>query len=429
VQIFPRLTGAVLALALAANLSAAAGPDGCCPPPLPLPCVPAPSQAGAPGADATTGAPQAPATDAFAQAPPTGGEGAQSAVPNMIGDLFGGRIAYTPVYAVNAANGMTSATAIPRSAPIPQGVIVGGAFGTAFNVDVYVNGVRIPAGQRLSVAQAAALNTPSLFSRIPAGGSSILPLIKIVENENAQPQDRVYAMYNYYNDVEGHLNPAPSQENVSREVIGFEKTFLNGDASIGMRLPLYEIYGDDFGNRELVGDLNIILKYAFLNNRDSGNVLSAGLVLTVPTGADFEPSGYGAPVIHDKLFQPFVSGIYQFSRDFYAQAFASVVVPTDERDVTLLDNDLGVGYFAYRDSSGDRFLTSVVPILEVHVTTPLDHRGALAEPVGVSDLVDLTFGTCFGLGRTSSLTLAVAVPIVGPRPFDIEAQVLFNCRF
>jgi hypothetical protein len=67
--------------------------------------------------------------------------------------------------------------------------------------------------------------------------------------------------------------------------------------------------------------------------------------------------------------------------------------------------------------------------MEVHVTTPLNHRGALSEPVGVSDLVDLTFGTSFGIGQKSTLTFGVAVPVVGPRPFDLEAQVLFNCRF
>jgi hypothetical protein len=427
VQLLLRSIGALMCAALTANLVHGESPYAPCPPPptcLPYPgpgqSLPSPT---APGAGGGTDANQTPPTDAFAQAPPTGGEAATQAVPNMIGDLFGGQHVYTPVFA--KIPGIEQPLAISRSASVPQGL----AAGTTFTVDLFINGTRIPAGQGLSSAQAAALGNPNLFSRIPAGGSAILPLLKIVENENALPQDRFYTSYNYYNDVDSHLNPAPSQENVHREIIGFEKTLLDGDASIGLRLPFYEFYGDDLANRGIVGDLNIILKYAFLNDRENGNVASGGLVVTAPTGADIIPSGFGAPVIHATLFQPYLSGVYRFSPNFYAQGFSSIVVPTDERDVTLFDNDLGIGYFVYRDSTGDRLITSVVPSFEVHATTPLDHRGALSEPVGASDLLDLTFGLSLGLGPKSTLTFGAAVPVVGPRPFDFEGEVFLNVRF
>jgi hypothetical protein len=374
----------------------------------------------APGAGLPGGAGQMPGTEAFAQAPPSGGEAAQSAIPNMIGDLFGGRRAYTPVVATIPGGGQP--LTIPRAGPVPQNIVAG----TTFSVDVFVNGVRVPAGQPLPAALVSGLLANA---RIPAGGASVLPLLKIVENESAAPQDRWYTTYNYYNDVDRRLNPAPAQENVHREIFGFEKTFLDGNASIGLRLPFYQEYGDDVGNRGLVGDLSVILKYAFLYNRECGNVLSGGLVVTAPTGADFQPSGFGAPVIHDTLLQPYVSGIYCFNRDFYAQAFSSVVVPTDSRDATLLDNDLGVGYFAYRNCGSGRWLTAVVPTVEVHVTTPLNHRGALTEPVGVSDLVDITLGTTLEFSSRAALTIGAAIPVVGPRPFDFEAEVQFNWRF
>jgi hypothetical protein len=377
-------------------------------------------------AGAEGGAGQNAAAEAFGQAPPSGGESAASAVPNMIGDLFGGRRLYTPVFSLNTVGSVTTATPISRANAIPQGAIQGGS---VLTVDVFVNGQRFAAGTPIPAAIAAQLNNPQLFSRIPAGGSSVLPILKIVENENAAPQDRFYLTYNYYNDVDRHLNPAPSQENVNRQILGFEKTFLDANASVGLRLPFYQIYGDDFGNRALLGDLSIILKYALVNNHDTGNVLSGGLVVIVPTGADFVPTGFGSPVIHDTLFQPYLSGIYKFNKDFYAQAFTSIVVPTDGRDSTLFDNDLGIGYFAYRNCGSDATLTYVVPTVEVHVTTPLSHRGALSEPVGVSDLVDITAGSTFGLGHNASLTLGVGIPVVGPRPFDLEAQVFFNWRF
>ncbi len=420
---FARWTAA-LAAACSTNLVTAA-PDGYCPPP---PSCPAPYNPWQPGTTGMPSAPgdnapgtnQAPGTDALAQAPPTGGEAAQTAVPNMIGDLFGGRHAYTPVFAT--IPGVGQPVFISRAGSVPQNIVAG----TTFTVDVFVNGIRVPAGQPLPAALVSGLLANA---RIPAGGSSILPLLKIVENESAAPQDRWYTTYNYYDDVDRKLNPAPSQENVHREIFGFEKTFLDGNASIGMRLPFYEEYGDDVGNRGLIGDLNIILKYAFLNDRETGNVASGGIVVTAPTGNDFTPSGFGAPVIHDTLLQPYISGIYRFNRDWYGQAFSSVVVPTDSRDVTLLDNDLGVGYFAYRSCSREALLTAVIPTLEVHVTTPLTHRGALSEPVGVSDLVDITLGTTFDFGSRSSLTFGAAIPIVGPRPFDFEAEVQFNWRF
>jgi hypothetical protein len=366
------------------------------------------------------GAATQPGTDVFAQTPPTGGEAAATAVPNMIGDLFGVRHLYTPVIATGG--GFASPTQILRTSPIANLPITGG---TSFSVDVFVNGVRIPAGTPVGALANALKANP----RIPAGGASILPLLKIVENDSALPEDRVYLMYNYYDDVDRHLNPAPSQENVHREILGFEKTFLSGDASIGLRLPFYQIYGDDFGNRGQIGDLNIILKYALANNRETGNVFSGGLVVTAPSGSDFTPSGFNPIVIHDTLLQPFVSAIYCFSRDLYVQGFSSIVVPTDDRDVTLFDNDLAVGYFAFRSNCSDAMLTAVVPTVEVHATTPLNHRGALVEPIGASDLVDLTFGTSFVLGAKSTLTFGVAVPIVGPRPFDFEGQVQLNCRF
>jgi hypothetical protein len=433
VQLSLRSIGALLCIASSAGVALAGPPGSYCPCPTPGTGNVAPWQLGTPvpqgadGSGAGTG-PGAigngPSTDAFAQAPPAGGETAASAVPNMIGDLFGGVRAYTPIIAnIANANGVIQPTQISRSAAVPQGIIPGV---TSFTVDLFVNGTRIPAGQTLSGAQVAALQANS---RLPAGGSSILPLLKIVENESPAPQDRIYTSYNYYNDVDRRLNPAPSQENVHRELVGFEKTFLNGDASIGFRLPFYELYGDDIGNRAVVGDLNIIFKYAAYNNRETGNIASVGLVVTAPTGADLQPAGIGAPNIHPTLFQPYVSGIYKLSKELYIQGFSSIDVPTDDRDVTLLSNDIGVGYFLYRDCSGDRLITAVVPTVELHVNTPLNHRGALSEPVGASDLVDMTFGASFGIGRDSYLTLAAGLPLTGPQPFSIEAQVLFNWRF
>ena len=62
------------------------------------------------------------------------------------------------------------------------------------------------------------------------------------------------------------------------------------------------------------------------------------------------------------------------------------------------------------------------PTVEVHINTPLNHRGALdaSDPFGSPDMVAFTFGTTFGIGSRSSLALGYVRPVTGPRPFDYE---------
>jgi hypothetical protein len=272
---------------------------------------------------------------------------------------------------------------------------------------------------------------------------------KIAENESPMPADRVYFTYNNFSNLlpvtatpgvnssqvssVGVGNVAttttvstliPSQRvtaNLSREVFGFEKTFLDGYASIEMRVPLLQQQSstDGFGMND-VGELTIIAKYAFFLDRATGNVLSGGLAVTAPTGPGLVTAD---GTLHSTLLQPWLGYVWNADR-FFVQAFHSVVVPTDSRDVTLLFNDVGVSYWLYR-AEPTQFLSSVVPTFEVHVTTPLDHRGALLAP----DQVVLTNGVHFGILRNTTLSLGVATPVTGPRLFNVEGFVQLNWRF
>ncbi len=104
-----------------------------------------------------------------------------------------------------------------------------------------------------------------------------------------------------------------------------------------------------------------------------------------------------------------------------------MAVPTDARDVTILFNDIGVNYWLYRGSP-DRLLSFVVPTIEAHLTTPLNHRN-FDGPIVVPDTLILTGGVHLGLFRNSTLSLGVATPVTGPRPFSVETFVQFNWRF
>jgi hypothetical protein len=83
-------------------------------------------------------------------------------------------------------------------------------------------------------------------------------------------------------------------------------------------------------------------------------VLSTGLVVTTPTAPALEVPGESD--INPVVFQPFLGFISNPSRDWFFQGFSSIAVPTDARDVTLLFNSLGAGYWLYRNegpASGD----------------------------------------------------------------------------
>jgi hypothetical protein len=99
--------------------------------------------------------------------------------------------------------------------------------------------------------------------------------------------------------------------------------------------------------------------------------------------------------------------------------------------VTWLFNDLAIGYFLYHAPLCDRLLTAVAPTVEAHFNTPLNHRGppSLRDPVGQSDIVDLTAGVNFGFAERTWLAVGAAIPVTGPRPFDYEILVQLRLWF
>ena len=78
--------------------------------------------------------------------------------------------------------------------------------------------------------------------------------IKITDNDGPRPTDRLYAGYNFYSNVNPGLNPGLGAVDVHRETMGFEKTFWDGDASFGMRLPFVQVTGPAGTNASGVGE-------------------------------------------------------------------------------------------------------------------------------------------------------------------------------
>lgn len=273
------------------------------------------------------------------------------------------------------------------------------------------------------------------------GGSRSL---KIADNESPRPQDRVYFVFNYFDDTTKALNRRVGADErffEYRETIGLEKTFCCGDASIGLRLPINTVrtegnvdppptqIGEDFtrgfvGTDTALGDLSVIFKYVLCNDDESGFLLSTGLLVTTPTGET------GRNPFHDVVLQPWVGFIHRCG-DCFVQGFTAVDVPVDPDDATLLFTDLGVGHFLYQAADPCAVVTAVIPMFEAHVNTPLNHRGALGtrDPAGTAVTVDLTFATSVEFHGRARLTTGLIVPVTGPRPFDFEIIAALNVRF
>jgi hypothetical protein len=353
-------------------------------------------------------------TDQFAQAPEAGTEAAETAAPQMMGD-FG---AYKAL--VNCG---TSGV----------GGLGGGGLG------VLGGGGGLPSG----------------FCRIPLVTRGAF---KIADNESPLPQSRIFVNYNYFNGVHSDI----PDFNVHRETIGFEQTFCDCAGSIGLRLPIIETPGfatqrstqtttNGFGftpfiptpntgtttttttmasmlnlsgfKQEGVGDLSVVLKYVVLGETCDGNGISTGLLITTPTGRDITTVD---GVIHDTLLQPYVG--YLWTPDnWFVEGFTAVVIPTDDRDVTLLFTDLGVGY-RLCSTNAQQLFTSFAPVLEGHFTRPLDHRG-IADPITVPTLFVMTTGLHIGLGKASLLSLGLDIPLTGPNPYDLEFVTQLNLRY
>jgi hypothetical protein len=247
---------------------------------------------------------------------------------------------------------------------------------------------------------------------------------KISENESPVPVNRAYINYNYYNNVT-HGDTGITGSDVHRETLGLEQTIAEGAASLGFRIPFAQLTGSNGFDDTQFGDIDLIFKYAVYGDRRSGDVISTGMVLTLPTASkDIAIAGQSS--LNPTILQPYL-GYYFTSGDFYLHGFSSVAVPTDSRDVTLLFNDIGVGYWMYRDNGGDSLLRAVVPTFETHINTPLSHRGSNnLNPIGYQDVVDLSLGAHAVFSR-SVLGVAVVAPVTGPKPYDFE--VIANLNF
>lgn len=286
----------------------------------------------------------------------------------------------------------------------------------------------------------------------PIGGAAtfsnpfLTRTFKVVEGQSPVPQNRVYGRFNFFDRVDNN------DANLFRYVIGFERTFLDGQASYGLLLPFYTVDQGTFAqpsgaapvgpmgfgtNSGSAGDLSAIVKYALYQNPTNGSVLSVGLTITAPTGprtiAGIDPV-IQTDIQHWGTIQPWWGFLKTFDNsNWFIQGFNAVDQPFYAQDATLMFTDVGFGYYLKRDR--DAFITALVPTVEAHSSNPLGNRTLVVSPVANSgifftdttarlgDQLNLTTGITALVRRKTALTLGVVTPMVGPQPFDWELQL------
>src|SRR5271157_2294395 len=280
-------------------------------------------------------------------------------------------------------------------------------------------------------------NSASLTARSVA---AIVPAIrgfKIADNQYPRPVDRVWVSFNYYDGVNSGLNSelgAPIKNmQVYNEIFGFEKTFLDQQASIGFRIPVNTLtitsaFPGLSGSHSSTGNFSSFFKYVLWQD-NRGNLISGGVDLSFPTGPTTfagYPTNQGIKAFE---FQPFLGYIYQHDR-YYLQGFSSIAVPTDRNLATMYYFDIAVGYYVYRSQNPRALISAIVPVFETHLNIPLNWAGFQPRYLGSTpDVVDLTWGLNLGLASRAVLSAAYIHPVTGPTPFSGELALMLNVPF
>jgi hypothetical protein len=296
--------------------------------------------------------------------------------------------------------------------------------------------------------------TPLMLGDFVGPVANLFTNFKIAEGESPRPMDRVFFKYNWYNNINKDRWSDPTQPvhnvNLNLYTFGMEKTLFDGVASVGVRIPFDTIdaKGKDFHlapdpatgalvpvaggpgfDESEFGNLIAIAKVLLWDDRETGNCLSAGAVVSFPTASNQKLD----PGLSTLLYlQPFTGFIWN-SGDLFVQGFASMIFPIARPESIVSFTDLGVGYWVYKNDS--RLLTGVAPTFEIHYTAPIRQADPNANIFNFIDnqhifnTVDFTIGSTFEFAHRATLGTGLAVPVTGGKPFDAEILVQLNLFF
>jgi hypothetical protein len=293
---------------------------------------------------------------------------------------------------------------------------------------------------------------------VPSGGGAVVRRVKLAENNSPIPRDRLFGLYNFFNDVPNGFG------DVSRYALGFEKTFRDGGMSLDVRFPFAATLSSDqstggIGSKNTeFGNTTLIWKSLLFE--DATLLVSGGLGVALPTANDtrlFLANGRQILQINNDAVHllPFGAFLATPNDQTFFQAFCQLDLdPNGDRvqgdpnggpmqrigtlqDATLLFLDGTLGMWAYRNPYA-RAVTGIAPVIELHYSSTLQDTESLTgngfTVNGVSrrfDVLNGTICTHFFLGDQLTVTPAISFPLRNgnDQQFDYEAIVQANWYF
>ncbi|MFO0819076.1 MAG: hypothetical protein U1A77_14115 [Pirellulales bacterium] len=290
-------------------------------------------------------------------------------------------------------------------------------------------------------------------------GSGGVGRMKIAENGTVLPQDRVYLRYsNIY-----HSFYTNGGKNLNRFVPGIERAFLDGLASVEVRVPFatdsatsYQLDGSSFtnGSATRFGSVTLNAKALLVNGPTVA--VSGGLGIGLPTASSIRvdyASGEELLRMENEAthLQPFLGMLYTPNDRLFAQGFLqydiatagdSVAINTGSglttagrlTDANALYFDAAIGYWLLR-SDADSGLTGLVPTIEYHQTVTTGSSDVVtAGPFqvgnfgGSTSVSSIVAGATMEFASRSQLAIGYATQLGGgaDRQYDGSLQVNFS---
>ncbi|MEC8554529.1 MAG: hypothetical protein VXZ82_05915 [Planctomycetota bacterium] len=284
--------------------------------------------------------------------------------------------------------------------------------------------------------------------------------MRVSENNVALPQDRIWFSYHHMHNA---FQLPANDVSLDRFVLGFEKTFLDGAASLEFRLPMAgsldpsdtstAYAGGSFGNLDV-----IFKRVLFANDR---RVVAAGVRVETPTGSSWSAksltSGPASFTLDPSAVHitPYLGCLRQLDDIWFVNSFFQLDMATNgDRLITSLNNgptqefkvnpppmlqiDIGGGVWLVTPSDS---AVGWAAISELHLATALGEDDAfLVDPIGgspnvfvdqipIRNILNLTNGLHAQINSGFSVRMGISVPLLNDRIFDTEAMVQVNRRF
>ena len=298
-----------------------------------------------------------------------------------------------------------SSTAPPSDQlPSESGYKSSFGLGTAVSAGAGIGASAASAAAGLPATTNGANISPSGNAHVATVTNNSTPLIipglfTAASVQSVMPMDRISFDYGYYNRFAISSPTGPTAGfNLNQFNIGIEKTFFDGMASIYFSVPFLDATDNISGqNINGLGDVNIGFKLLIFQDKETGSAMSGGMTVAAPTAHSTTftststlnltftgpsqpglPAGSNLPVtplttttsVNPTFLQPWIGGLWV--RDgFFVQEYFGVLIPTDDRISTIINNNITMGYEIYRNQNG--FLSSITPTCGVQLLLPVNH--------------------------------------------------------